>query len=305
MADTAMIPAERHDIALAGNVADFDDALLRFLATRRNDRTRRTYERALALYRDHCNQHGLDPLRLDAVITYSTAQNAQRGPLSAGTIRLRLKVVQSFLTWCYAFGLTSVRPELVASSMTVPPARKLSPRDILTADEVGRLLAAAQPGRERLLLRVMLGAGLRVSEALALTAGDVYAANDRYYVAVAAGKGDKARDVEIPRDLFKALRRHTAGMADGAKVFGKLDRVAAWRIVQRVAARAKLEKSISPHSLRHTHAHHLRLAGMKLEVLSERLGHASMETTRIYTHPAEMAQAATLPKLPWDVSQRV
>ena len=183
--------------------------------------------------------------------------------------------------------------------MTVPPARKLSPRDILTTDEAGRLLAAAQPGRERLLLRVMLDAGLRVSEALALTAGDVYAANDRYYLAVAAGKGDKARDVEIPRDLFRALKRHTAGMTDSSPVLGKLDRIAAWRIVQRVAARAKLEKSISPHSLRHTHAHHMRLADMPLEVLSVRLGHASMETTRIYTHPAEMALAAQLPVMPW------
>ena len=291
-------------VTLRDPLQDFDDALLRFMATRKGDKTRGTYGPTLQLYRRHCALYGLDPLRLDAVIAFGATQNALRGDVSAGTIRLRLKTVQSFLSWCYTFSLTPLHPSLVAASITMPPARKLSPRDVLTAGEVARLLASAHPGIELLLLRVMLDGGLRVSEALALTAVDVYTALDRCYLHVAAGKGDKERDVLIPAELFTQLHRYTAGWEPLRRIFGKTDRVYAWRIVQRVADRAKLEKHVTPHSLRHTHAHHMRLAKMPLEVLSERLGHASIETTKVYTRPAEMARATQLPLMPWNSSGR-
>ena len=295
-----LVLASRLDVIAGDPLEAFDAALPRFLATRKNARTERTYSDALRLYRRHCVLYELDPLRLDAVIAYSVTTNALRSPLSAGTIRLRLKSVQSFLSWCYTLGLTPVKPSLVADSMTMPPARRLSPRDILTADEAARLLRCTHSTFELLLLRVMLDAGLRVSEALALTAVDVYTAEDRCYLLVAAGKGDKARDVEIPPDLFAALRRYTAQWDPHRRIFGKTDRVYAWRIVQRIADRAALEKRITPHSLRHTHAHHMRLAEMPLEVLSERLGHSSIETTKIYTRPAELARATRLPQMPWE-----
>lgn len=276
----------------------FDQYAVRFLATRKSEKTQAVYGRAMALYRAHCVTFWLDPLRLDAVISFSVAQNALRGEKSDGTIAIRLRAVQSFLSWCYVMGLTQITPEQVGMSINVPPARKLSPKDILTEGEVERLLAAASPGRETLLLRVMLDGGLRVSEALGLTVGNIYAASDRYYLAV-VGKGDKQRDVEIPRNLFLALREYTDGKRNDAKVFKKTDRTSAWRIVGQVVVRARIDKKISPHSLRHTHAHHMRMAGMALEVLADRMGHSSVDTTKTYTRPAEMAAATAMPALPW------
>lgn len=289
-------PAEVIDFPTS--LAGFDVLAPRFVATRDSARTQDTYRRALRLYRACCADNDLDPLRLDAVIVFSAAQNSQRGNVADDTIRLRLKAVQSFLAWCYTLGHSPLKPELVADSITMPPARKLSPRDVLTVAEVGRLLAAAGNPRDRLLLRVMVDAGLRVSEAIGLAVGDIYTAGDRCYLHVAHGKGDKARETEIPPDLFTELRRYADPWRADRRLFA-VNRGNVWRMVASVASAAGIEKAVTPHTLRHTHAHHMRLADMPLEVLSERLGHASIETTKIYTRPAEMARAAPLPAMPW------
>jgi len=303
---TAVVALPELDAALAA----YDAAAARFLATRKSERTRANYGHALALYRSHAVQHGADPLRADCLIAWSRAQNSQRrdagGDLSNDTIRLRLHALQSFLSWAWAFGLTPLKPELVASMVTIPPARQLSPRDILTPDEVRRLLLAAEEERDRCLLRVMLDAGLRVSEALDLRCGDVYTASDRCWLHVARGKGDKARDVEIPRPLYTTLAAYAraAGLdllspGDERRRLFELDRGNAWRMVSKTAARAGITKRVTPHSLRHTHAHHLRLADFPLEVIGARLGHATLETTKRYTRPAELAQQLPLPTMPW------
>lgn len=280
----------------------FDVLAPRFLATRNSDKTTSAYRRALSLYRACCAERDLDPLRLDGVIVFSHQQNAQRGNVADGTIRLRLKAVQSFFAWCYMLGETAIKPALVAASLTMPPARKLSPRDVLTVAEVKRLLAAARSQRDRLLLRVMVDAGLRVSEAIGLAVGDVYTAGDRCYLHVAHGKGDKERDPEIPPDLYAELRRYAGAWRADRRLFA-IDRGNVWRMVATVAERAGVDRAVTPHTLRHTHAHHMRLADMPLEVLSERLGHASIETTKIYTRPAEMARAVPLPAMPWQATQ--
>lgn len=305
-ATTDLVALPELDAALA----TYDAAAARFLATRKSERTQANYGHVLVLYRAHAVQIGADPLRADCVIAWSRVQNTQRrdagGDLSNDTIRLRLHALQSFLSWAWAFGLTPLKPELVADMVTVPPARQLSPRDILTPDEARRLLQAADEERDRCLLRVMLDAGLRISEALDLRCGDVYTASDRCWLHVARGKGDKARDVEIPVALYTVLAAYAraAGLdllspGDERQRLFELDRGNAWRMVSKVAARAGIAKRVTPHSLRHTHAHHLRLADFPLEVIGARLGHATLETTKRYTRPAELAQQLPLPLMPW------
>lgn len=127
------------------------------------------------------------------------------GDLANDTIRAKLKAVQSLFSWCYTFNLSPLKPQQVSELITMPEAKKLSPRDILTTHEAKRLLNAAKSDLDRCLLRVMLDAGCRVSEALTLKVGDVYAASDRYYIHVAGGKGDKSRDIPISRDLYQEL----------------------------------------------------------------------------------------------------
>ncbi|NIO69965.1 MAG: tyrosine-type recombinase/integrase [Anaerolineae bacterium] len=78
-----------------------------------------------------------------------------------------------------------------------------------------------------------------------------------------------------------------------------MSRQTAHRWTRRIAREAGVIKSVSPHTLRHTHAHNLRLAGYSLEATSYRLGHADVKITTRYTRPAEMAWAEALPAMPW------
>lgn len=292
---------------LSQTLYNFDQAAARFLATRANDRTRQTYAFALNAYRAMADRLNLDPFKADCIISFNAEMQAQRGKLANDTIRLKLSVIQALFSWLYTFNLTSLKPGQVADMLTMPPAKELSPRDILTSSEVKQLLAAANTDQERCLIRCMLDAGLRVSEALALRAGDVYAASDRYYIHIAAGKGDKVRDVEIPASLYQDLRQYAQSVGidlvnqqqAGRKLFADLYRMAAWRIVTKTAAAAGIAKNISPHSLRHTHGHHLRLADYPLELVQKRLGHSSPVVTTRYTRPAEMEKALPLPAMPW------
>lgn len=286
----------------AGLVA-FDEAVPRFIAEKRAAGTRAGYTRALAIYRGHCAACGLSPFGGDAVQSYNATQRQawQAGEIAADTVRLRFAVVKSFLLWCADVGLTTITAGRLRRWLHVPPARKLSGRDVLTADEAKALIDAARDERDRLILRTCLGAGLRVSECLALRPRDLWMQADRCYLYVQPSKGEKDRDVEIDAALYRDLARWVKERrrAADAPLF-VLDRSNAWRMVIRTAQRAGITKAITPHSLRHTHAHHLRLAGAPMEVVSRRLGHASLEITTRYTRPAELEQAIGLVKLPWD-----
>ena len=302
----------RHDVLAKQEIQPardlFDQAAKRFLMSRKTANTRQTYGSAVKLYRDYVAELALDPLRADALIAYNQHTNALRGELSNDTIRVRLKAVQSLFSWLHRWGLSPLKPELIAKDiLDMPPAKKLSPRDILTPDEARRLLATAEDQRDRCLIQLMLDDGLRVSEALALTWDNIYPALDRYYVDVIVGKGNKTRMVETPAELWTVLVAYRDSIQERSKLELWLDvkrpfsihRVTAWRIVERIASAAGIEKTVTPHSLRHTHAHQLRMAGWPLEMIADRLGHESLNTTKVYTRPAEMAAQIKLPAMPW------
>lgn len=311
---TELITRDAGALAIGGDLGAafdaFDAAAARFLATRKSQRTAGTYRPGLELYRAVALDAGADPLKADALILFNKAMEARRrdrgGDLANDTIRARLYAVQSFFSWSWAFDLTPVKPALVGEILNPPPARKLSPRDILTPDEARRLIDAAGDLEARCLIRVMIDGGLRISEALALRLGDAYPASDRYYLHVASGKGDKERDPEIPADLYRDLVAYARsqgldlrdpGLAE-ERLFS-ISRPTAWRRVKATAAAAGIAKRITPHALRHTHAHHLRLREWPLELIADRLGHSNLDTTKIYTRPAEMELQIALPAMPW------
>ena len=303
---TALVPTQPAQLVIdvGAALAAFDEALPRFVREKRAQRTRDGYTRALGVYREHCAALALSPFGGDAVQTYNDAQRRlwQVGDLAADTVRLRLSVVRAFLAWAYDYGLTVISPGRLKRWLHLPPARQLSPRDVLSADEAKALIDAARDTRDRLLIRIMLDAGLRVSEALAVRPCDLWRDDGRAWLHVRPSKGEKERDVEIDLALHRDLVRWARDrrLANDARLW-TLDPGTAWRMVQRMATKAGITKAITPHSLRHTHAHHLRLGGMPLEVLAARLSHASIETTKVYTRPAAVAQAMALPTLPWAV----
>lgn len=166
--------------------------------------------------------------------------------------------------------------------------------DVLTVDEVATLLRApdleARSGlRDRAMLELLYATGLRVSELVTLTPGQIHW--DDGYLQV-KGKGRKERIVPIGRTALEITRRYLrargeAGERDplflsrGRKGFS---RVGFWKLIRRYARRAGIDKSLSPHTLRHSFATHLLAGGADLRVVQEMLGHADIATTQIYTH---------------------
>jgi integrase/recombinase XerD len=179
-------------------------------------------------------------------------------------------------------------------------ARPKVPRNLprpLTVDEVAALVAA--PGdqhpvalRDRAILETLYGAGLRISELVALDVDDVDVEEGSVR---AVGKGSKERVVPLGRFAVKALgayltraRPGLAGPRSRGALFlnrrgGRLTRQGTTNIIKEMARRAGIRKRVTPHMLRHSFATHLLEGGADVRVVQELLGHASLATTQIYT----------------------
>lgn len=185
-----------------------------------------------------------------------------------------------------------------------PTDRMDSPRigrslpDTLSRPEVERLLEAPDPERplywrDRAILEVLYGSGLRVSELTGLRLVDLDA--DQRMVRV-LGKGSKERLVPVGGPALRALERYLGGVRSGlergkgeGRIFlnargTPLSRISVWTLVKESAQRAGITKEVSPHTLRHSFATHLLEGGADLAAVQELLGHADISTTQIYTH---------------------
>jgi integrase/recombinase XerD len=150
--------------------------------------------------------------------------------------------------------------------------------------------------RDRALVELLYGAGLRVSEAVGLEKGGVDLENR---LVRALGKGNKERIVPIGRQAVDALRRYLArgrpflDRRHRPELFlnaqgGPLTRAGAFLILRRLAASAGLEpERVHPHLLRHSFATHLLEGGADLRSVQEMLGHADLATTELYTHVSD------------------
>lgn len=195
------------------------------------------------------------------------------------------------------------------SSMHVPPtnAGQKFPAEILTATEARALLHApsgrAPTGlRNRALIAVMYGAGLRLAEALALKPSDIN--QDAGEIRVLHGKGNKSRTCGIDDGTLG----HVARWADRRTALGIRGRVLLCKLdggelnpryvramMERAARRAGIDKRVHPHGLRHTHAVELEQAGFTVSEIQEQLGHGSLATTAIYLkHHSPSARVAKI-----------
>ena len=184
------------------------------------------------------------------------------------------------------YGMTLGRPGLV---VMIPYGKKPKTLPcVLSAEEVGRLFAAAKPGRNRMLLQTAYALGLRLSELLHLQVGDID--GGRGVVHVRLGKGGKDRFVPIAPRLLKLLRawwllhRSKTWLFPGAKPDQPLNAGSVQRLCRKAVTRAGLKKPATMHTLRHSYATHLLEAGVDVVTLQRLLGHASLETTSRYLH---------------------
>lgn len=171
--------------------------------------------------------------------------------------------------------------------------------DTLSIIEIDQLLSAIdlstpEGARNRAIIEILYSSGLRVSELVELKLTNVY--TDIGFLRV-IGKGNKERLVPIGRDALKFLNIYTDQIRCHVPVKeefenyvflnrrgGKLSRVMVFMIIKELAESIGLQKSISPHTFRHSFATHLIEGGADLRAVQEMLGHESITTTEIYTH---------------------
>lgn len=198
-----------------------------------------------------------------------------------------LSSCNSFFDYLVSEGERADNP---ASLVDTPKLGRYLP-EVLSIEEVASILAAARNTRDRAILEVLYGCGLRVSEACNLKISQVYL--DEEYVKV-KGKGNKERLVPMAPSTAEAIDAYMADRPEPSagcedilflNRFSKgLSRVSVFKMVKETAMLAGVTKDISPHTFRHSFATHLIENGADLRVVQEMLGHESILTTEIYTH---------------------
>jgi integrase/recombinase XerD len=220
--------------------------------------------------------------------------NGGRAACSPATISRKTACLRSFYRHLR-------REELIGEDPTAtltPPRKSRKLPQVLSQAEVTKLLDSAAGAdaislRDRALLELMYGCGLRASEAIGLEIGDV---DLRRGFVRPHGKGSKERIVPLGSKAARAIERYLrGGRAElvgervERKLFvnfrgGALTRQGLYKIIQRHAKQVGLDGKMSPHTLRHTFATHLLSGGCDLRSVQEMLGHADVATTQLYTH---------------------
>ena len=261
------------------------------------------YRRDLARYLDFLGPAPLEGVTRDTVTRYLSTlrQPGEDGAVLSDTTVARMAAsVRGFHRFCAAEGITPSNP---AARVGSPRVKKGLPR-ALSVDEVAGLLDGADGDgalalRDRALLEVLYGGGLRISEAVGLDQSDVE--GDRADLTLRVrGKGSRERLVPVGRLAARAVERY---LRDGRPELvaaasarrraepalfvnargGRLSRQSGWKIVADAADRAGLGRRLTPHVLRHSFATHLLEGGADLRAVQELLGHATLGTTQIYT----------------------
>jgi integrase/recombinase XerD len=287
------ITALRDQIDHAFRLEEFRDFLS--LESGRSGNTVEAYVRDLRRLGDFAASRGVrEPGRITRHLLRDFVYLLKDLGLSAATIRREVSALRTYFGFLLSEGLIQDDP----SDRMETPRRGRALPETLSVREIEALLSAPnveQPlaWRDRALLELGYGAGLRVSELCGMALTDLLLTENLVRV---FGKGGKERLVPIGRSVIGAVSvyLHTVRPElDRGKSAGRfllnargepLSRVGAWGIVRAAAQRANIRKRVTPHTLRHSFATHLLEGGADLRAVQEMLGHADLSTTQIYTH---------------------
>jgi integrase/recombinase XerD len=250
---------------------------------RLKERTQDFYQRAVAKYAQHFRR---SPGELD----YEHVRQYQLHLVQSGWNPGYVNRTMSALRFFYK--VTMGRHDALEMIPLVPETRKL--RQVLTPEEVARLIEAAPSRKYRCAFSVAYGAGLRSSEVVSLKVCDIDSA--RMVLRIEDGKGGKDRLAKLSPQMLEELRAWWKVAKPKVFLFPSQikssDHITArqyHRACRDAAIRARIDRSVHPHMLRHSFATHLLDQGVDIRVIQAMLGHKKLETTAIY--------AAVSPKL--------
>ena len=252
------------------------------------------YSRDVAGFLDWLKARGaaVEDTSRSEVVAY--LEHLRHSGYSPSSVARKMASVRAFFRFLVLAGDLPLAP---TSEVQSPSPRRRLPA-VLSVGEVEDLLAGPEVGkpagvRDRAILETLYAAGLRVSEATSLSAGDVDP--DRGFL-LCRGKGGRERVVPLGREACRWLkiylervRPRLENRRSGDALFlnlrgGGLTRQAVWQMMKKYARSAGLSSDISPHTLRHSFATHLLENGADLRSVQELLGHRDIATTQVYTH---------------------
>lgn len=258
-----------------------------------SDNSIAAYRRDLVRWTDYCALHNLDPLMVSLndlqAFLYDTCQKD-----SPRTQARLIAGIHSF----YRFLLYSRYIEQDPSELLQTPKLPQRLPNVLSVEEIDAMvhaidLSKPEGHRNRAIIEMLYGSGLRVSELVELKRSNMYRAEQYMLV---EGKGSKQRLVPISDEAekqyaFYEQQRQSMPVQPGEEDYAFLNRrghhltrTMVLIMLKQLAAQAGIHRTISPHTLRHSFATHLLQNGADLRVIQELLGHEDITTTQIYTH---------------------
>jgi integrase/recombinase XerD len=277
------------------------DAYLTYLrdVRRMSPNTIESYARDLAVLASFAERRQTSVESLERPDLEAFVRHLMSSGLSPRSVARAVACVRGFFRFVAVGNKQDASP---ADDLHPPRAWAALPK-FLSLDEVDRLLGQPDTStprglRDKALLEVLYATGLRVSELVALRAGDLNL-EEGYLTCV--GKGDKERMVPLGHEAAEWVRRYKR---DGRPLLVKgkpsspwlfvnarggtaLSRVGFWKVLKEYGLKAGIARDISPHVLRHSFATHLLERGADLRMIQAMLGHADLSTTQIYTHVLE------------------
>ena len=259
-----------------------------------SDHTVESYMQDLEKLQAYCDEHNLDIIHLDLDTLQHFLYDTFTAQSNARTQSRVMSGIRSF----YRFLVYNKDIEQDPSELLEQPRKEMHLPEVLTVAEIDAMLSCIdlssnEGHRNRAMMEMLYGSGLRVSELTELKRSSIYLDEDYMLI---NGKGSKQRLVPISPvakkwfEYWLEERSHwkiDPKATDYAFVnrYGRpLTRAMVFTIIKRLAVEAGIHKVVSPHTLRHSFATHLLQNGADLRIIQQLLGHESLATTEIYTH---------------------
>ncbi len=265
---------------------------------RMSPNTVESYARDLAALGAFAEGRERDPDALELRDLEAFVRHMMSGGLSPRSVARTVACVRGF----YRFVARERKQDHSPADDLHPPRSWPALPKFLSLEEVDQLLAQPDMStprglRDKALIEVLYATGLRVSELVALRAGDLNL-EDGYLTCI--GKGDKERLVPLGHEAAECVSRYiregrshlvrkraSPWLFVNARDGGPLSRIGFWKVLKAYGLQAGISRPISPHVLRHSFATHLLDRGADLRMIQVMLGHADLSTTQIYTHVLE------------------
>lgn len=248
--------------------------------------TLEAYRRDLSNFFDFCNDIDISKIQRTQINSY--VRNLHEKKYSPTSIMRKIASLRGFFKWACANEKTKSNPTLTLEQPKIP--QKLP--KVMTAEEINSILNQDLSKLHRVIIELLYGCGLRVSELVNLKIND-YDLNGKYLECT--GKGSKDRIVPLGKKAISAIKNYLPEREYTLQKYNlqskqllineKGKQVTRQEVYTFIHEQGKkLHKAISPHTLRHTFATHLLENGADLRVVQELLGHSDVSTTQLYTH---------------------